>query len=56
LLEFPHVLPLFFGRHFVVDGGRVGGGCPFFFVGFLFGELGALFEALGGGEEEGEYG
>jgi hypothetical protein len=48
------VLPLFFGGHFVVDGRRVGGGGPFFFVGFLFGEFGAVGEALGGGLEEGE--
>jgi hypothetical protein len=42
------VLPLLFGRHFVV-GGRVG---PFLFFGFLLGLLdGVGLSRLGGGDE-----
>lgn len=49
LLQLPHVLPLFFGGHFVVDG-RV---CPFFFFGFLFGLLDGVGLARFGGGDEG---
>jgi hypothetical protein len=48
LLQLPHVLPLFLGGHFVVDG-RV---CPFFFFGALFGAFGGVRLFGGGGGDE----